>query len=115
VGTVSLASNAGPGVAVAQARVPAAVAATPASAHLTVRLPAEARLWVDGTPCPLTSDTRSFATPGLQPGRQYVYNLKAEVLRDGQPVTQSQRVVIAAGRQVDVTFDDLAPASVTRR
>ena len=32
-------------------------------ARITVRLPAEARLYIDGTLCPLSSDTRTFNTP----------------------------------------------------
>jgi len=91
------------------------MAANSEPAQVTVRLPAEARLWVEGQPCPLTSEKRSFATPGLQPGRQYVYNMRAEVVRDGQIVEQNQRVVVAAGRQVNVTFGDFTPPSLTRR
>jgi uncharacterized protein (TIGR03000 family) len=90
-----------------------ASAAVPA--HVTIRLPADARLWVDGADCPLTSDTRSFDTPGLQPGKRYVYNIRAAVVRDGRTVEQTQRVVIAAGRQIDVTFGELNATSVTRR
>src|SRR5207302_2379797 len=41
-----------------------------APARVTVRLPAEARLWVDGVACPLASETRTFATPQLQAGQQ---------------------------------------------
>jgi uncharacterized protein (TIGR03000 family) len=108
---VPLASVAPAVVPVAQIRQSEAAA----PAQVTVRLPAEARLWVDGAPCPLTSDTRTFATPGLTPGREYVYIMRAEAIRDGQTITQTQRIVLAAGRQVNVTFGDLAPASVTRR
>jgi uncharacterized protein (TIGR03000 family) len=86
-----------------------------APASITVRLPAEARLWVDGVYCPLVSDTRTFQTPRLQPGQQYAYTMKAELIRDGRTVTQNQRVLMSAGRQVEVTFGELAPASVTRR
>jgi hypothetical protein len=41
--------------------------------------------------------------------------MRAEVTRDGQTVTQNQRVVFAAGRQVEVNFADLAVARVTQR
>jgi len=115
VAAVPVASNAYYGIPVAQARIPAAEASTTAAARVTVRLPAEARLWVDNAPCPLTSSTRSFTTPALQPGREYAYTIRAEMVRDGQTVEQTQRVVIAAGRQVNVTLGDFAPASVTRR
>jgi uncharacterized protein (TIGR03000 family) len=87
----------------------------PAPARVTVRLPADARLWVDNVSCPLASDTRTFVTPRLEPGQRYVYNMRAEVVRDGQTVTQTQRVMLSAGRQVDVTFGKLAPTSLTQR
>jgi uncharacterized protein (TIGR03000 family) len=116
---VPVASTSVPSVPLARVSMPAAPAATQVavteSAQITVRLPAEARLWVDGTPCPLTSDTRSFATPKLETGRQYVYTMRAEVVRDGQTVAQTQRVVLGAGRQVNVTFGELEPTGVTRR
>ncbi len=54
------------------------------AARVTVKLPADARLYVDGVPCPLTSATRSFDTPELDAGRSYYYTLKAEVVRDGE-------------------------------
>ncbi len=87
-----------------------------ASARITVRLPQDARLYVDGVACPLTSSTRSFNTPTLEPGREFYYTLRAEVVRDGQARTQSQRVVVSAGRQVTVEFRDFTPAqAVTSR
>jgi uncharacterized protein (TIGR03000 family) len=87
----------------------------PAPAQITVRLPADARLWVDNVACPLTSDRRSFATPRLQPGRQYAYTLRAEVRRDGRQVSESRRVNVAAGRQVNVRFDFTSELASTGR
>jgi uncharacterized protein (TIGR03000 family) len=100
---------------VAQSRPTVSETAVSTGAHVTVRLPADARLWVDGAACPLTSDTRSFDTPTLESGKQYVYNLRAAVVRDGRTVEQTQRVVLGAGRQVNVTFNELNAASLTRR
>jgi uncharacterized protein (TIGR03000 family) len=76
--------------------------ATPA--QVTVHLPADAKLFVDGVACPLTSDTRSFATPGLQPGQKYVYTMRMEVVRDGATQSESQRVVLEAGQTTNVNF-----------
>ena len=53
-------------------------------ARVTVKLPADARLYVDNVVCPLSSDTRTFNTPELEVGRSYFYTLKAEVIRDGE-------------------------------
>jgi uncharacterized protein (TIGR03000 family) len=42
-------------------------------AKITVTLPANATLYVDNVLCPLTSATRTFATPKLQSGQKYYY------------------------------------------
>jgi uncharacterized protein (TIGR03000 family) len=85
------------------------------SATLTVKLPAEAKLTVDGTPCSLTSAVRTFDTPPLDPGRSYYYVLKAELMRDGQKREETQRVVISAGKKVTVEFKKLqGEATVSR-
>jgi uncharacterized protein (TIGR03000 family) len=86
-----------------------------APAKLTVHLPADAKLFVDDIACPLTSETRSFDTPQLRPGQKFFYDMRAEVVRGGAPVSQTQRVVIEAGQQVSVTFPQLAPVTAAAR
>ncbi|HYV37257.1 MAG TPA: TIGR03000 domain-containing protein [Gemmataceae bacterium] len=97
---------------------PAPTAAAPAHqatvAKVTVRLPADAKLFIDDISCPLTSETRSFDTPNLKPGQKYYYMVRAEVVRGGQKVQETQRVVLEAGQQVSVTFPTLSPMVVTR-
>jgi uncharacterized protein (TIGR03000 family) len=83
--------------------------------RVTVRLPEDARLFVDGVSCPLTSATRSFETPPLEPGKKYEYTLKAEVMRDGEPYSDSKRVVVQAGKEATVDFGDLRPVQAARR
>jgi uncharacterized protein (TIGR03000 family) len=80
------------------------------SAKVTVRLPSDARLWVDNVYCPLSSNVRSFNTPQLEPGRRYYYTLRAEINRDGQVVSQNRRVIVSAGAAVEVNFGDLTTA-----
>jgi uncharacterized protein (TIGR03000 family) len=83
-------------------------AAGPAS--VTVLLPEEARLRVQGVTCPLTSAKRTFSSPRLQAGQSYTYTLQAEVVRGGQSVTENRRVTVAAGQRVVVDFGNLSPA-----
>jgi len=88
----------------------------PAPAQVTVRLPANAKLYVDDTACPLTSDTRSFDTPKLQPGQKYYYDVRAEFVSSGSTVSQTQRVVLEAGQQVSVSFPQLTtPVAAAQR
>jgi uncharacterized protein (TIGR03000 family) len=86
-----------------------------APAHITVRLPRDARLVVHGVDCPLTSATRTFDTPVLKPGQKYYYVLEAEVMRGGRPVSQTQRVAFRSGENVKVSFDDLGTRSLAAR
>jgi uncharacterized protein (TIGR03000 family) len=83
--------------------------------QVTIHLPADAKLFIDDVVCPLTSDTRSFTTPKLQPGQKYFYDLKAEVVRGGETVTQTQRVVLEAGKEVSVTFPQLPAVATAQR
>lgn len=86
-----------------------------APAHITVRLPADARLTVHGVECPLTSATRTFDTPVLAPGQKYYYFLEAVVMRDGRPVAQTQRVTFRSGERIRVSFEGLGARSLTAR
>jgi uncharacterized protein (TIGR03000 family) len=86
-----------------------------APARVTVRLPADARLSVDGVDCPLISDTRTFDTPALPPGQKFFYLLRAEVVRGGRPIAQTRRVDFRSGESVIVSFEDLGAGLVTAR
>jgi uncharacterized protein (TIGR03000 family) len=83
-------------------------------ARVTVKLPADARLYVDNVLCPLTSETRTFNTPELEAGRPYYYTLKAEFAHDGQKRTATRRVTVEAGKQVTVEFKEPAIQAVSR-
>ena len=91
------------------------VSLSPKTARITVHLPTDATLYVDKVYCPLTSATRSFNTPALEPGREYFYTLRAEITRDGQTQVQSQRVVVSAGRRVNVEFKNFGPVQTVQR
>jgi uncharacterized protein (TIGR03000 family) len=84
-------------------------------AVVTVSLPADAALYIDNVQCPLTSASRTFQTPALDPGREYYYTVRAEIVRDGQRRTQSQRVTVGAGRQVSVEFNSFAALQTASR
>lgn len=76
-------------------------------ATITVTLPPGAALYVDNRKSPGTDATRRFATPPLPAGREFGYLLKAEVTRNGQPETLTQRVVFRSGEQVTVDLSSL--------
>src|SRR5207302_2813450 len=81
-----------------------------APATIVVRLPAEAKLTINRTPSRSTATTRRFVTPPLPSGKDFYYTLKAEVVRDGQPVELTRRVTVRAGAETRVAFESRAPA-----
>ncbi len=62
----------------------------PDRAKLVVELPADAKLFIDNQPMKTTSEKRSFNTPTLEKGQTYYYDLRAEVMRDGKPLTETK-------------------------
>ena len=76
-----------------------------APATIVVSLPADARLFVDGAPTTSTSERRSLVTPGLEFGSTYVYTVRAEVVRDGRTVEQTQEVTVRGGVTTPVRFE----------
>ena len=76
-------------------------------AKLIIELPAEAKLFIDNKLMQSTSSRRVFATPTLEPGRKYYYELRAEVIRDGQPLSDTKRVIFQAGDEIRESFAKL--------
>jgi uncharacterized protein (TIGR03000 family) len=82
-------------------------------ARLIVEVPADARLYIDDRAMKTTSDVRTFSTPDLEPGQLYYYEVRAEVVRDGKPVSQTKRVIVRAGATVRASFTDLGGEPIT--
>lgn len=77
------------------------------TARVVVELPGDAKLFVDGRATKTTSETRVFRTPTLEPGQAYFYELRAEVDRGGQIISQSRRIVVRPGETVRERFTEL--------
>jgi len=75
-----------------------------APATIVVNLPADAVLTVDGKATTSTSELRTFVTPNLEQGSDYVYTLRAEVVRDGRPVVETQQITVRGGQTTTVPF-----------
>jgi uncharacterized protein (TIGR03000 family) len=80
------------------------------TAQLTVRLPANAQLWIDNFQVQQTGPERVLTTPPtLEPGQTYHYTLRAQWEENGQMVTQQRTVNIQAGANPTVDFTQPAP------
>lgn len=77
-------------------------------ATITVKLPPGATLFVDDRKSPSSEAVRRFNTPPLPAGREYAYLMRAEVVRNGQTETFTQKVPFRAGERIDVDFSSIA-------
>jgi uncharacterized protein (TIGR03000 family) len=84
----------------------------PTKARLIVELPADATLYIDDLPMKTASGTRAFSTPTLEPGQAYYYMVRAEVMRDGKPISETRRVIVRAGQTIRADFKDLETEAV---
>ncbi len=75
--------------------------ATPAS--LTMRVPANADIWVQGTHIESSGEMRQFESPALNAGTQYAYDVQARwVNADGTTTERARSVPVHAGDRVNV-------------
>jgi uncharacterized protein (TIGR03000 family) len=75
------------------------------TARVQIRLPKDAQLYVDGVLIKMDGEEGTFRTPTLVPGKPYYYTFKAELDRDGDKVSETQKVTVEAGRTVAVEFE----------
>jgi uncharacterized protein (TIGR03000 family) len=81
------------------------------TAEVTVNVPADARVWFDGTPTTLTGPVRHFRSPPLTPGSRYNYDVRVSWSKDGHDVIRTQQVEVTAGGRASVTFPGPAKAA----
>jgi uncharacterized protein (TIGR03000 family) len=79
-------------------------------ASIKFRLPADAKLYVDGRATMIGGAERHFTTPPLAAGSQYYYDVRAEVVVDGKPVIEEKRVLVEAGANITELFPVLIAA-----
>ncbi len=71
---------------------------------LTVWVPYDAKVTVNGRETRSTGSRRQFISYGLKPGFSYKYVIRAEVVRNGQPQTDTREVTLTAGEITAVAF-----------
>jgi uncharacterized protein (TIGR03000 family) len=86
-----------------QSFYPPTAAEPDTSAHLTVNVPAGARVWFDGWATTSKGPVREFVTPSLKPGR-YSYEVRGRWNENGHEVTQTRQVKVTPGAHVTVSF-----------
>jgi uncharacterized protein (TIGR03000 family) len=75
------------------------------TATLVVKVPADARLYINDQATKSTSSVRVLQTPRVPVGGEYHYTLRVEVTRNGETQTVSKVVNFRAGQEKHVTVD----------
>jgi uncharacterized protein (TIGR03000 family) len=88
--------------------------ATAGKAKLIVKVPTDATLYIDDQKMKSTTERRAFSTPELEAGQLYYYMVRVEMVVDGKPVSDSRRVIIRAGQEVEESFLDLAAKAAAK-
>ena len=75
------------------------------SAEITVSVPEDARVTVNGRSTTSTGSERRFVSRGLSRGTHYNYEVLATVDRDGETMNKTRVIEVRAGQSHRVTFD----------
>jgi uncharacterized protein (TIGR03000 family) len=78
---------------------------TSASTLLTVIVPAEARIFVNGKLTTTPGTQRQYISRDLSPGYRYTYRVRAEMKQDGKTLAETKVVEIRAGESKALSFD----------
>lgn len=84
-------------------------------ALLTLQVPDHAKVYINGQLTRSTGTNRSYASVGLEPGKRYRYQVRAEWDADGETVSETKVVQLTAGNQELVDFRALASKKVETR
>jgi uncharacterized protein (TIGR03000 family) len=71
---------------------------------LSVQVPAEAEVWLEGAKTQQSGPTRTFVSPPLERGADFAYEIRARWREKGREVEQTQTVVVHTGDRLTVTF-----------
>ena len=74
------------------------------SGSITVWVPADAKVTINGLATRATGSKRQFVSFGLQPGLSYRYEIRAEITREGRVVSDTRTVTLTAGQRGAVAF-----------
>jgi uncharacterized protein (TIGR03000 family) len=76
----------------------------PVTAHITVRVPADAKVWFADESTTQQGAVREFESPELTRGRNYSYDIRARWREGNREVEQTRHVAVRGGEDVMVDF-----------
>jgi uncharacterized protein (TIGR03000 family) len=69
-------------------------------------------LFIDDMPVKAPAGVQTFNTPALEPGQDYFYMVRVERMRDGQPISETRRIIVRAGQVARADFQDVESEAV---
>ncbi len=84
------------------------------SASFKVRLPAEAKVYVNDMLTKTEGTDRQYVSRNLNPGQAYTFKVRAELERDGKVLTKTQTLTLQAGSESNIAFDFDSTATDTQ-
>lgn len=76
-------------------------------ATIAVEVPSGASFVVNDKEIAVPAVNPVFVTPRLEPGKDYFYDCKVTVSRDGKNATKTKRVKVRAGELIRINYDDM--------
>lgn len=76
---------------------------------LTVDVPEDAKIFVNGQATKSTGEHREYVSRNLELGYTYTYDIRAEMIRDGETVVELKKVDLKAGQTARLAFG-IAPS-----
>lgn len=74
-------------------------------AHINVRVPEFADVWVAGEKTHLTGPSRDFVTPELDANRRSIYDIRARWIEDGVVIDVTRKIPVRGGDNLRVDFN----------
>jgi uncharacterized protein (TIGR03000 family) len=81
-----------------------------ADVTLDIRTPADASVWINGIKTNQTGPSREFVSSGLDAGRKYTFDIRAQwTTADGKPVDTNRHVHVQAGERCTIDLTTPSP------
>jgi uncharacterized protein (TIGR03000 family) len=71
---------------------------------IQMQVPEGARVWFDNTPTMQTGTVRQFLSPPINPGQDYVYQIRVEWPQKGEVMNLNRRVTVRPGDRLNLDF-----------
>jgi uncharacterized protein (TIGR03000 family) len=84
---------------------PPAQAADGNAVTIRMQVPGNARIWFDGDATSQTGADRTFVSPSLPPGREYVYHIRVQWVENDKTVERTRDLTVHAGDRINLNID----------